>query len=90
MPESLAIAQVRKHINSHDAGTSKTSSGRSAAERFSVGWMVHTPATGRQRDNEIYFVTDDGELEETSAATDPAAYMKSVEQRFWQRRALFG
>ncbi|WP_406235337.1 hypothetical protein [Nocardia sp. NBC_01009] len=90
IPESLALAHVRKHINSHDAGTSKASSGRLAAERFSVGWMVYTPAIGRQRDNEIYYVTDDGELEETSAATDPATYMKSVKQRFRQRRALFG
>ncbi|MGO4614323.1 hypothetical protein AB4305_08370 [Nocardia sp. 2YAB30] len=90
MPEAQAVAKVRKHILGSDSGKDRGSSGRLVAERFSVGWIVYTPAVGRQRNNEIYYVADDGELEETSSAAEPSEYIKSVEQRFWQRRALFG
>ncbi|MFF7945156.1 hypothetical protein ACFZC5_36280 [Nocardia gamkensis] len=51
---------------------------------------MHTPAVGGQSTTAIYYVADDGELEETSPAADPSAYLKPVEQRFWQRQALFG
>lgn len=90
MPQAQALAQVRKHILTRDSGTDNTCPGRLAAKRFSVGWIVHTPAVGNQSTTSIYYVADDGELEETSPAADPSAYVKSVEQRFWQRQALFG
>ncbi|MGW5376019.1 hypothetical protein ACWESM_11295 [Nocardia sp. NPDC003999] len=90
MPQAHALAQVRKHILTRDSGTDSTSPGRLAAERFSVGWMVYTPAIGGRRTNAIYYVADDGELEETSPEADPSTYLESVERRFWQRQALFG
>lgn len=90
MPQAQALAQVRKHVLSHDSGTDKASPGRLTAERFSVGWIVRTPAGGDQCTTAIYYVADDGELEETSSAAEPSAYTKWVEQRFWQRRVLFG
>ncbi|WP_174189553.1 hypothetical protein [Nocardia barduliensis] len=90
MPQAQALAQVRKHILTRDSGTDNASLGRLAAERFNVGWIVYTPAGGGRRATAIYYVADDGELEETSCAADPSTYRISVEQRFWQRRALFG
>ncbi|WP_328387401.1 hypothetical protein [Nocardia sp. NBC_00416] len=52
-------------------------------------WVVYSPAIGRQRTTAIYYVTD-GNLERNLSVADPSAYLKSVEQRFWQRQALFG
>ncbi|WP_040835311.1 hypothetical protein [Nocardia brevicatena] len=90
LSQTLAIALVRKHILGRGTDASKASAGRLVAERFSVGWVVYTPVSGRQRNTETYYVADDGELEETSSIVEPSAYLESVEQRFWQRRALFG
>lgn len=90
IPQALALAQVRKDIHVGDSGIGPASSGKLVAERFSVGWIVYSPAIGRQRTTAIYYVTDDGNLERNSSVADPSAYLKDVEQRFWQRRALFG
>ncbi|MGW5383216.1 hypothetical protein [Nocardia sp. NPDC003963] len=90
MPQALALAQVRKDILVGDSGVGLESSGRLVAERFGVGWVVCSPAIGGQRTTVIYYVTDDGELERTTSVADPAAYLEHVEQRFWQRQALFG
>ncbi|NUP27550.1 MAG: hypothetical protein HOQ44_12825 [Nocardia sp.] len=73
-----------------DSGTDRASSGKLVAERFSVGWVVYSPEIGGQRTSAIYYVTDDGDLERASSAADPSAYLIHVEQRFWQRQALFG
>ncbi|WP_433715299.1 hypothetical protein ACQP2U_15520 [Nocardia sp. CA-084685] len=94
MLEAQAIAKVRKHLLSRNFDTNAGSPGRLVAERFSVGWIVgwivYISALKRQRIDETYYVTDDGELEQTSPAVEPSTYVKSVEQRFWQRRALSG
>ncbi len=90
MPQAQALAQVRKHLLTRDSSTGNASPGRLAAERFTVGWIVYTPVAQGRSTNPIYYVADDGELEESSAAAERSAYLKSVEQRFWQRRALFG
>ncbi|MGW1741998.1 hypothetical protein ACWCPQ_24695 [Nocardia sp. NPDC001965] len=90
IPQALALAQVRKDILAGDSGIDRAFSGRLVAERFSVGWVVYSPAVGRQRTTAIYFVTDDGDIEKTTSVADPSAYLEHVEQRFWQRQALFG
>ncbi|RDI55475.1 hypothetical protein [Nocardia mexicana] len=87
MPQVQAIGQVRKHILR--GGSGKAAAGRLVAERFSVGWIVYTPKDGKPR-GKTYYVADDGELEETSSRVESPAYLESVEQRFWQRRAMFG
>ncbi|WP_040789950.1 hypothetical protein [Nocardia paucivorans] len=89
IPQALALAQVRKDILAGGSGIDPASSGRLVAERFGVGWIVYPPAIGGQRTATIYYVTDDGELERNSSVSDPSAYLEYVEQRFWQRRALF-
>ncbi|MBF6350680.1 hypothetical protein IU448_16895 [Nocardia flavorosea] len=72
-----------------DSSMSSASPGRLVAERFSVGWMVYTPAVGGQNTDTVYYVTDDGELEKSSPAAGRSAYLESVEKRFWLRRAMF-
>ncbi|WP_280384032.1 hypothetical protein [Nocardia wallacei] len=88
MPQAQAVAQVRKHILGRDSG--RAAAGNLVTERFSVGWKLTTPEDGGGRDKRTYYVADDGELEETSFATDASSYLRSVEQRFWQRQAMFG
>ncbi|MEU4315068.1 hypothetical protein [Nocardia sp. NPDC024068] len=90
MPQAQAIAQVRQYVFSCASGASQATPGRLSADRFNVGWVVSTPAVGGRRDTPVYYVCDDGELEETSSAVETSGYVKSVEQRFFQRRALFG
>ncbi|MFE7798940.1 hypothetical protein [Nocardia sp. NPDC057440] len=91
MPEAQAIANVRRYMLSRNSDPSKCAPGTLVAERLSVGWIVRAAAIGRQRDGErIYCIADDGELEETSSSAEPSAYIKSFEQRFRQRRAMFG
>lgn len=89
LPQSYALIQVRKHIMTCDSSMSSASPGRLVAERFSVGWMVYTPAVGGQNTDTVYYVTDDGELEKSSPAAGRSVYLESVEKRFWLRRAMF-
>lgn len=88
--QALALAQVRKDILTSDSSIGSVSPGKLVAERFSVGWVVYSPAIGGQRTAAIYYVTDDGDLERDPSGADPSAYAHNVEQRFRQRRALFG
>ncbi|WP_280420123.1 hypothetical protein [Nocardia carnea] len=90
IPQALALAQVRKDILAGDSAIAPASSGKLVAERFSVGWVVYSPAIGEQSTTTIYYVTDDGDLERSSSVSDPSAYLESVEQRFCQRQALLG
>ncbi|GAB2711288.1 hypothetical protein [Nocardia thraciensis] len=87
VPQAQAIGQVRKHLLHGASG--KAAAGRLVAERFSVGWIVYTPEDGKPR-GKTYYVADDGELEETATSADSPTYLESVEQRYWQRRAMFG
>ncbi|WP_328409446.1 hypothetical protein [Nocardia sp. NBC_00403] len=92
MPQVQAVVNVRKYILSRNSDSGKSAPGQLVAERLSVGWIVYTPAIGRHRGDEdrFYYVADDGELEETSSSVNRSEYIKSFEQRFRQRRALFG
>ncbi|MEV6430249.1 hypothetical protein [Nocardia sp. NPDC051463] len=91
MSEAQAIMAVRRYLLSRNSDPSTCAPGRLVAERCSVGWIVGAAALARQRNDErIYYIADDGELEETSSAAERSAYVTSFEQRFRQRRALFG
>ncbi|WP_227984302.1 hypothetical protein [Nocardia spumae] len=88
LPESDALERVRRHIAEHDIDTDGYPLERLRADRVSVGWMVYVPAepdevaVGRA----IFYVADDGVLEQSSSSVAPSVYAGGFEQRFRERR----
>ncbi|WP_280386499.1 hypothetical protein [Nocardia wallacei] len=86
--EERAITRVREHIRSLDIDTSRYPVDELVAERLSVGWMVFVPtrpgeiAVGRA----IFYIADDGVIEQSSSSVAPSVYTEGFEQRFHQRQ----
>ncbi|MGW0180121.1 hypothetical protein [Nocardia sp. NPDC003345] len=93
VPEVLtrdrAIAAVREHIRTLGIDTSGYPLDELVAERLSVGWMVFVPT----RPDEIsigralFYIADDGVIEQSSSSTAPSLYSEGFEARFHQRRS---
>ncbi|MEV4236753.1 hypothetical protein ACIBJI_18000 [Nocardia sp. NPDC050408] len=91
LPEPIsreaAIAQVRQFILDQNMDTTGYPLENLRADRISVGWMVYVPtepgeiSIGRA----IFYVADDGVLEESSSSVAPSVYAAEFEQRFQQR-----
>ncbi|AVH24942.1 hypothetical protein [Nocardia cyriacigeorgica] len=87
MPQEQALARVRAHLSDTGADTTGYPPHQLVAERISVGWMVYVPvapediAVGRA----IFYLADDGVLEQASSSVAPSAYIAEFEQRFQQR-----
>ncbi|MFD0365961.1 hypothetical protein ACFQZZ_31365 [Nocardia sp. GCM10030253] len=87
MPEVDAIARVRQFIVDRGMDTSGYPPEELRADRISVGWMVFVPtrpgeiSIGRA----IFYIADDGVLEQSSSSVAPAVYIAEFEQRFQQR-----
>ncbi|WP_280234052.1 hypothetical protein [Nocardia cyriacigeorgica] len=87
MPQEQAIERVRGHL----VGTGLDAAGYPpqdlVAERISVGWMVYVPtepgelAVGRT----IFYLADDGVLEQSTSSVAPSRFIADFEQRFQQR-----
>jgi hypothetical protein len=83
-----AIAQVREHIVNLGIDTTNYPLDELVAERLNVGWMVFVPvpdgeiAIGRA----IFYIADDGVIEQSSSSTAPSAYAAGFEQRFHRRQ----
>jgi hypothetical protein len=88
LPEDRAIALVREHILGLGVDTSGYPVEDLVAERLSVGWMVFVPvapgeiAIGRA----IFYIADDGVIEQSSSSIAPSIYTESFEERFHLRQ----
>lgn len=82
-----AMAQVRQYILDQNMDTTGYPLENLRADRISVGWMVYVPtepgeiSIGRA----IFYVADDGVLEQSSSSVAPSVYAAEFEQRFQQR-----
>ncbi|MBH0777600.1 hypothetical protein IT779_15080 [Nocardia sp. NEAU-351] len=87
MPRDEAIALVREFVVRKDLDTTGYPLDNLRAERIGVGWMVHVPtapgeiALGRA----IFYIADDGVLEQSSSSVAPSAFAAEFERRFQLR-----
>lgn len=85
-----AVHRVRTYIESRGLDTTGYPLDRLVGERISCGWMVYAPvpqgemAVGRA----IFYVADDGVLEQSSSSVAPAVFVAGFEQRFHDRRGV--
>ncbi|WP_433205096.1 hypothetical protein ACQP1G_17340 [Nocardia sp. CA-107356] len=92
MSQQYAIAQVRQFILDRGLDTSGYPLDELRADRLSVGWMVFVPtrpgeiSIGRA----IFYIADDGVLEQSSSSVAPSVYIAEFEQRFQQRHGAVG
>ncbi|MER7453401.1 hypothetical protein ABTW96_24280 [Nocardia beijingensis] len=83
-----AVGRVCEYIRSRRLDTTGYPLSELVADRFSCGWMVYVPvpegdiAIGRA----IFYVGDDGVLEQSSSSTAPSRYIAEFEQRFRERQ----
>ncbi|WP_433193041.1 hypothetical protein ACQP1G_30490 [Nocardia sp. CA-107356] len=84
LPQDRAIALVRAYIDGLGLDTTDYPLDELVAERLSVGWMVFVPtrpgeiAIGRA----IFYIADDGVIEQSSSSVAPSIYTEEFEQRF--------
>lgn len=89
LPAADALAAVRRLVAETGADTAGYPLDRLRADRVSVGWMVYAPADpddpgiGRA----VFYVADDGVVEQASSAVAPALYQAAFRDRFHARRA---
>ncbi|UGT59997.1 hypothetical protein [Nocardia asteroides] len=89
LPAGDALAAVRRLVTESGADTAGYPLERLRADRVSVGWMVYSPADpddagiGRA----VFYVADDGVVEQASSALPPALYQAGFRDRFHARRA---
>ncbi|WP_330257100.1 hypothetical protein OG874_22530 [Nocardia sp. NBC_00565] len=87
MPQQQAIIRVRDYITGRGLDTTGYPLSELVAHRLSVGWVVYVPvpegdiAIGRA----IFYLADDGVLEQSSSSVAPMTYIAEFEQRFAQR-----
>ncbi|MEV5649112.1 hypothetical protein AB0L57_12745 [Nocardia sp. NPDC052254] len=88
LPEDEALERVRRHIDGSEIDTDRYPLERLCADRFSVGWMVYVPAGPEEvaLGRAIFYVADDGVLEQSSSSVAPSVYAGGFEQRFRERR----
>lgn len=88
LPEDQAIILVRDYIQALGVDTTGYPLDQLVGERLDVGWMVFVPtepgeiAIGRA----IFYIADDGVIEQSSSSTAPSTYFEGFEQRFQQRQ----
>ncbi|WP_245650365.1 hypothetical protein [Nocardia harenae] len=85
LPRERAIALVREHIIGLGAGYPVA---ELVAERLSVGWMVFAPTRPEQIaiGRAIFYIADDGVIEQSSSSTAPSRYTEGFERRFHDRK----
>ncbi|UFS95416.1 hypothetical protein [Nocardia huaxiensis] len=87
IPSAEALDQVRRFISAQGADTSGYPLDQLRADRLGVGWMIYVPtrpgevSIGRA----IFYVADDGVLEQSSSSVPPSQYIPEFEQRFRTR-----
>ncbi|BCK56250.1 hypothetical protein [Nocardia wallacei] len=85
--EAEAIALVRDRIRREGFGTTGFSLSTLTADRLSVGWMVHSPVRGDEfaLDRAVFYVADDGVVEQSTESVSTSEYTAGFEQRYWLR-----
>ncbi|WP_332838808.1 hypothetical protein [Nocardia bovistercoris] len=92
MPREEAIARVRRYITDNGPQSAGYPLDELRADRIDIGWMVYAPtrpdeiALGRA----IFYVADDGVLEQSSSSVAPSIYVAEFERRFQQRHGSSG
>jgi hypothetical protein len=92
MSSEEATARVRQYILGTGLDTRGYPVSELTADRFSAGWMVYVPvprgeiAIGRA----IFYIADDGVLEQSSSSIAPSRFIAGFEQRFRQRHSSTG
>ncbi|WP_263407243.1 hypothetical protein [Nocardia colli] len=90
LSQGQAITLVRQHILGLGVDTTGYPLDELVAERLEIGWMVFVPtepgeiAIGRA----IFYIADDGVIEQSSSSTAPSVYREGFEQRFRQRGSV--
>ncbi|TLG12111.1 hypothetical protein FEK35_11320 [Nocardia cyriacigeorgica] len=92
LPEAAAIARVRDHIVINALDTTGYPLSELTAHRLSMGWMVYVPAPEGEISigRAIFYVADDGVLEQSSSSIAPGSYIAGFEQRFTDRHRPLG
>ncbi|MEV6139422.1 hypothetical protein AB0L63_25895 [Nocardia sp. NPDC051990] len=87
MPAEEAISRVRDYITGRVLDTTGYPLDQLVAKRFSVGWMVHVPVPAGMvaTDRAIFYLGDDGLLEQSSSSIDPPSYIADFERRYAER-----
>ncbi|MFE3442571.1 hypothetical protein ACFXNW_06035 [Nocardia sp. NPDC059180] len=87
MPQEQAIARVSGHIVGAGLDAAGYPPQDLVAERISGGWMVYVPAPDGELaiGRTIFYLADDGVLEQSTSSTAPTRYIAEFEQRFQQR-----
>ncbi|MBO0854556.1 MAG: hypothetical protein J2P18_12395 [Nocardia sp.] len=87
LPRAEAIERVRTHILEQDIDAGEYPLEQLRADRISVGWLVYVPtepdeiSIGRA----LFYVADDGVLEQSSSSIAPSRYLAGFEQRYRER-----
>ncbi|WP_238010595.1 hypothetical protein KZZ52_31290 [Dactylosporangium sp. AC04546] len=87
LPAEDALARVRTYVRARGLDTRNYPLEDLRADRVSVGWMLYVPtrpgelAIGRA----IFYVADDGVLEQSSSSVAPSVYTAEFERRFHRR-----
>ncbi|MFE3255932.1 hypothetical protein ACFXPS_12435 [Nocardia sp. NPDC059091] len=89
LPESEALEAVRHQVRTAGAESPAFPLDRLRAERLSVGWMVYLPTEPEEVviDRALYYVADDGVVEQTTSSMPASVYLPGMEERFRQRHS---
>ncbi|WP_280233431.1 hypothetical protein [Nocardia cyriacigeorgica] len=87
LPEDAAIGRVRDYIVTRGLDTTGYPLSELTAHRLSTGWMVYVPVPDGEISigRAIFYVADDGVLEQSSSSVAPGEYIEGFEQRFNDR-----
>ncbi|MER7274640.1 hypothetical protein ABT369_09305 [Dactylosporangium sp. NPDC000244] len=87
MPAEDAMAQVRRYVRDRGLDTRNYPLQELRADRIDAGWMLYVPtrpgelAIGRA----IFYVADDGVLEQSSSSIAPSVFAADFARRFHER-----
>ncbi|MFE3444336.1 hypothetical protein ACFXNW_15000 [Nocardia sp. NPDC059180] len=87
LPEEVAIGRVRDYIVTRGLDTTGYPLSELTAHRINVGWMVYVPVPDGEISigRALFYIADDGVLEQSSSSIAPGEYIVGFEQRFSDR-----
>ncbi|NEW44740.1 hypothetical protein GV794_19600 [Nocardia cyriacigeorgica] len=87
LPADVAIGRVRDYIVTRGLDTTGYPLSELTAHRINIGWMVYVPVPDGEISigRAIFYVADDGVLEQSSSSIAPGEYIVGFEQRFNDR-----
>lgn len=87
MAQQEAIARVRQFIEERGMDTGGYPLDELRADRIDVGWMVYVPAAPGELSigRAIFYLADDGVLEQSSSSVAPSRFLEEFTRRFHER-----